>query len=603
MKTAAIYARVSSDQQKEDKTIASQTAALVAFASSEGYSVPPEWIFEDEGFSGATLVRPGLERVRDLAAEGQIQAVLVLSPDRLSRKYAYQVLLTEEWLRHGVETVFIKAPTAQTPEDQLLLQFQGMIAEYERAQILERSRRGKRHRAKQGEVSVLSGAPYGYRYVRKTDERLAYYAIDEAQAEVVRQVFALYTADALSIGAITRELNALGVPTRKEHACWERSTVWAMLRNPAYRGVACFGKTQEAPRQRRSSRMVRQRTQPPRRGARTQRETPREQWIEIPVPALVDERTFDLAQERLQDNKRFAPRSTVEPSILQGLVHCAECGYALYRTSTRSSARKIYYYRCLGSDAWRYQGQTRCVAKPIRLDLLEQTVWDEVARLLEDPALIQAELARRLEAARASDPAKHHQARVERELLQAQRRIERLLTAYQEELLSLNELRRRMPELRQRESRLIAERESLGAQLADQATYLRLAHTLGEFLARLRDRAQTLDVSERQRIVRLLVKEVIVGRESITIRHSIPALGRPSNGSPGPAEASTNSTGGGASAQSSLLRTWSDDPALRGAARTRLDRSVIALHRRRQPALDIQQHPRNLAMLAHRTEQ
>jgi site-specific DNA recombinase len=156
MKTAAIYARVSSDQQKEDKTIASQTAALVAFASSHGYGVPDDWIFEDEGFSGATLVRPGLERVRDLVAEGQVQAVLVLSPDRLSRKYAYQVLLTEEWLRQGVETVFVNAPQSHSPEDQLLLQFQGMIAEYERAQILERSRRGKRHRAKQGEASVLS---------------------------------------------------------------------------------------------------------------------------------------------------------------------------------------------------------------------------------------------------------------------------------------------------------------------------------------------------------------------------------------------------------------------------------------------------------------
>ena len=490
MKTAAIYARVSSDQQREDKTIASQTAALKAFASSQGYSVPVEWIFEDEGFSGATLVRPGLERVRDLVAEGQIQAVLVLSPDRLSRKYAYQVLLTEEWLRHGVQTIFIKAPQSQTPEDQLLLQFQGMIAEYERAQILERSRRGKRHRAKQGEVSVLSGAPYGYRYVRKTEDRAAYYEVIDTQAEVVRQVFDLYTAQALSIGAITRRLNELAVPTRKEQACWERTTIWAMLRNPAYRGMACFGKTQEAARQHRDNRAVRMRVHPPRRAPRPLQEAPKDQWIQIPVPALVDERIFELAQERLQDNKKFSPRRTVEPSILQGLVHCARCGYALYRTSTHSSARKIYYYRCLGSDAWRYQGQARCSAQPIRLDLLEDTVWTEVARLLEDPALIRAELTRRVEAARTSHPAKQNQDRITRELLQAQRRADRLLTAYQEDLLSLDELRRRMPELRQRETRLKAELETLSAQLADQATYLRLAHTLGEFLERLRTQAR-----------------------------------------------------------------------------------------------------------------
>jgi site-specific DNA recombinase len=161
MAVAAIYARVSSDRQREENTIASQTAALIDFARSRGYQIPTGWVFEDEGYSGASLVRPGLERVRDLAAEGQIEAVLVHAPDRLSRRYAYQILLIEELARHGVETVFIKAPQAATAEDQLLVQFQGMIAEYERAQILERSRRGKRHRARQGQINVLSGAPYG----------------------------------------------------------------------------------------------------------------------------------------------------------------------------------------------------------------------------------------------------------------------------------------------------------------------------------------------------------------------------------------------------------------------------------------------------------
>jgi len=158
MPIAAIYARVSSDKQREESTIASQTAALIAFAQSRGYQVPTEWIFEDEGYSGASVVRPGLERVRDLAAEGQIEAVLVHAPDRLSRKYAYQILLIEELARHGVDTVFMKAPQAATAEDQLLVQLQGMIAEYERAQILERSRRGKRHRAAKGK-STCSAVP------------------------------------------------------------------------------------------------------------------------------------------------------------------------------------------------------------------------------------------------------------------------------------------------------------------------------------------------------------------------------------------------------------------------------------------------------------
>ena len=526
MKTAAIYARVSSDQQKEEKTIASQTAMLIEFARQENYQVPDEWIFEDEGYSGACLIRPGLERIRDLAAEGQIQAVLALSPDRLSRKYAYQVLLTEELAHHGVDMVFIKAPQSGTPEDQLLLQFQGMIAEYERAQILERSRRGKRHRAKQGEISVLSGAPYGYHYIRKTDETAAYYEIIEAEADVVRKVFNWYTAEGLSIGAITRQLNELGVPTRKQKPRWERSVIWAILRNPAYRGRACFGKTAVSARQR-ITRPLRLRGGISTRNS-ANHERPNTEWIEIPVPALVSDETFALAQEKLAYNKLHGPRRTIEPSILQGLVHCRQCSYALYRTSTRSSARKIYYYRCLGSDAYRHAGKAICDQKPIRQDLLDQLVWDEVLRLLEDPALIQNELNRRLEAARDSSPTKRRMETLDRDLIRVRKSIERLLTAYQEELLSLDELRVRMPPLRQREQAMQAELQTITNQTADRAAYLRLAETLSAFLERLRSNADTLDISQRQRIMRLLVKEVIVGKDLITIKHSISVQTAPS---------------------------------------------------------------------------
>jgi site-specific DNA recombinase len=528
MKMAAIYARVSSAQQREEHTIASQTAALVEYAKSAGYAVPDEWIFQDEGFSGANLIRPGLERVRDLAAEGQIQALLVLSPDRLSRKYAYQVLLLEELARHGVATVFLKAPQANTPEDQLLLQFQGMIAEYERAQILERSRRGKRHRARQGEVSVLSGAPYGYRYMRKTQDSPARYEVIEAEAAIVRRVFALYAKDGLSIGEVTRRLNEDGVATRKAHSRWERSTVWAMLRNPAHRGMACFGKTQQAPRQRVNSRTVRRRGGLPARNS-AGHELTRDQWIEIPVQPLVDEMTFALAQERLAANRQLAARRTVEPSIVQGLVHCQQCGYALYRTSTRSSARKIYYYRCLGSDAWRYDGVARCQQRPIRLDLLERVVWTEILRLLEDPGLIRAELERRHEAARKADPRQQHQATLERDLAQVRKRTDRLLTAYQDELLTLDELRQRLPELRKREKSLQTALEALRASRDEQGEYLRLAETLTGFLGRLRNHARDLDVADRQRVTRLLVKGIVVGDHNITIRHSIPMHSPPSN--------------------------------------------------------------------------
>lgn len=526
MEIAAIYARVSSDKQREDNTIASQTAALIAFAHSQGYSVSEELIFEDDGYSGASLVRPGLERVRDLAAEGQLHAVLVYAPDRLSRKYAYQVLLVEELAGHGVETVFVKAPAMATPEDQLLVQFQGMIAEYERAQILERSRRGKRHRARQGQVSVLSGAPYGYRYVRKTDEAAAYYEIIEAEAAVVRLVYERYTVHPMSIGAITRWLNERGVPPRKRCGRWERSSVWAMLRNPAYKGTACFGKTRIAPRQR-ITRPLRLRGGIAARNS-ANHERPREEWIEIPVPAIIRDETFALAQERLERNKVHAPRRTITPSVVQGLVSCSKCGYALSRTSTRSSARTIHYYRCLGSDAWRHLGGPVCDNRPVRQDLLDQVVWAEIIKLLETPSLIQEELERRLAAARTSDPTQRRQKALQRDLARLGKSMDRLLTAYQEELISLDELRRRMPALRQREQATLAELQSIVDQAGDRAAYLRLAETLAGFLTRLRSSAETLDVHERQRIVRLLVKEVLVGDDTIVIRHSIPIPTNPS---------------------------------------------------------------------------
>jgi site-specific DNA recombinase len=518
-KTAAIYARVSSDRQKENHTIASQVTALVEYADKHQYIVPPEWRFEDEGFSGATLQRPGLEALRDLAAAGQIEAVLIYSPDRLSRKYAYQVLLIEELSRCGVEVIFLKSPSGETPEDQLLLQFQGMIAEYERAQIAERARRGKRYGAQQGSVNVLAGAPYGYRYVKKSEGSDAYYQVIESEAEVVRMAFEVYTRQDLSVNAIARLLNQRQIPTRTGGGSWDSSTIWGMLRNPAYCGRACFGKTGIASRKR--VRIWRKRKGLAGPNSRNH-EQPRQEWIEIPVPALISEETFLLAQEQMQKNKQHSPRRTLEPTLLQGILVCEHCGYSFYRTSNRSPRQKIYYYRCLGSDAYRHLKGALCDCKPIRQDYLDAAVWAEIIRLLEDPELIKTELNRRLETARNTDPARRKADSLQRERVRLTNKMERLITAYQEELISLDELRRRMPELRKQQQAVQSELESLETSAGSQTRYLHLLDSLADFREKIRARANSLDVLQRQKILRLLVKEIFVGRDSITIRHSIP---------------------------------------------------------------------------------
>jgi site-specific DNA recombinase len=519
--SAAIYARVSSARQKKDETIGSQTAALREHAAQSRLEVPAEWIFEDEGHSGATLVRPALEALRDLVAQGCVDVVLVYSPDRLARKFAYQALLLEEFARAGVRAEFVKGPRGDSPEDQLLVQFQGMFAEYEKAQLMERYRRGKAHRARCGSVNVLGGAPFGYRYVSKTADSGASYDIVDHEAVIAAEMFRRYTDDGASIADLTRWLTSENVPTRTGKARWDRSVVWGMLRNPAYAGTAVFGKTQvlqESPGLNRRARLEGRSV--PRASKTVGR--PREEWIEIPVPAIVTAETFGRAAQRLADNKRYAARNTKIPSLLQGLAACSACGYGYYRTSTRTTNKKIYYYRCLGSDDYRYEGGRVCGNQPVRADYLDTVVWDHITALLTDPALIRGEISKRLEAARTSDPVTSQRKRLQAALAKATASITAMIEAFSEQLVTIDELRARMPHLRARETNLRGALDALDAQAADRDACLKLAGDLEGFLTQLRGNAATATVEDRQRVLRLLVKDILIGPEKITIRHRIP---------------------------------------------------------------------------------
>jgi site-specific DNA recombinase len=522
-RVAALYARVSSDRQRREQTIQSQTAALRELATERGLLIVEDLVFEDEGVSGAVLRRPALERLRDIAIEGRFEVLLCHAPDRLARRYAYQVLLLEEFQRAGVEVIFAKEPGgAGTPEDELLRQFQGMIAEYERAQIAERCRRGKLHRARAGAVSVMARAPYGYRYVKRSEHADALFEIDESEAPVVREIFRRYLEeDGQSIAKIARWLAAQGVPTRSGMTGWNNATIWGMLRNPAYAGQAAYGKTHAIDGPVRATRQARLRGQ---RSTRIARESVApEQWKQIPVPALVSEEQFALVQERLHRNSRFSPRNTCRPSLLQGILVCRHCGYAYYRCSTRSKNGKLReYYRCSGTDGHRRPEGRVCDNRPVRLAEVDELVWTRVLGLLEDPTLIQAEIDRRLQTIRATHPATGRREALERDLTRAQTALRRLLDGYQEQLVTLEELRARTPELRQREAALRAQLDALDAELHDAETYLKLTETLDGFRTRLADNAQSLTIEQRQHIVRLVVREVLIGDDDITIRHSIP---------------------------------------------------------------------------------
>lgn len=524
MKLAAIYTRVSSDQQKEAQTIESQVSNLLEFAEKKHYQVPPEWVFRDEGYSGSILERPGLDKIRDLAAEQQLEAVLIYAPDRLSRNYAYQMILMEELNNQGVEVVFINSPQSDSPESALLLQFQGMIAEYERALIRERSRRGKRHKAKSGVVNVLSGAPYGYRYVKKTEFTSAYYEVIEQQAKAVQAIYRLFTEECWAIGKIGRWLEEQQILTRTGRTKWDRSVIWAILRNPAYMEKACFGKTKTTQRKK-ITRKLRQKGGYSARNSAHER-TPKSEWIAIDVPAIIEGYTFDLAQEQLQKNKQFATRRTIEHTLLKGMMVCKHCTHAYYRTSTRTSKKKIYYYRCLGSDAWRYEKGRKCDSKPIRQDYLDEVVWQHLIGLLENPALIGQEINRRAQLAAANDPLKKRKERLSKEQGKIQKSMDKLLDAYQEHLLPISELRKRMPSLRKRQATLEAELKNLEAKELYLENNQSTIENIEDFLRQLRLKASNLSMETKQKVLRLLVKEIVVDYDAIKINHCIQLKGR-----------------------------------------------------------------------------
>jgi len=314
-----------------------------------------------------------------------------------------------------------------------------------------------------------------------------------------------------------------------------------MLRNPAYRGTACYGKTEQRPRQR-VTRPLRQRKALPSRDVGGH-ERPRAEWIEVPVPALVSDEMFALAEEQLEKNKRHSPRRTIEPTLLQGMLVCEQCGYGLYRTSTHTSKQKLNYYRCIGSDGYRRLNGPVCTNRPIRQDSLDEFVWSEIIRLLDDPALIQTEIDRRREAAQKAEPLRKREEELRREQARVEKSSERLVTAYQEGLLTLAQLRQRMPLLQKQTHAIASELESLKMAAVDEAKYLQLAEGLAGFRSKLRVRAEVLDITLRQQILRLLVKEVLVGGNTITLRHSIPIpqSGPGSSGSPVPSSGVTGS--------------------------------------------------------------
>jgi site-specific DNA recombinase len=521
--TPALYARVSSDQQAKDQTIASQVEALRQRVRQDGLALDEAMCFLDEGCSGSTLVRPALERLRDQAAAGAIDRLYVHSPDRLARKYAYQVLLLDELKRCGVEVVFLNRPIGGSPEDDLLLQVQGMVAEYERAKILERSRRGKLHAARRGSANVLSGAPYGYRYIsRRESGGEASYQVVEEEAVVVRQIFRWVGEERCSIGEVCRRLRQAGIPSPTGKASWDRSVVWGLLKNPAYQGAAAFGKTRIGERHARL-RPLRGQPEHSRRSYSVSRTSATEQ-VPIAVPALVEPELFAAVAEQLEENKRRQRQSRRGARyLLQGLVVCPHCGHAFYgKPVSRSSAKgktRYAYYRCIGTDAYRFGGERICQNRQVRTDVLEAAVWDDVRALLADPSRIQQEYERRQSGkSRDAKPTEQLQALVAK----AKRGVARLIDAYEEGLLERAEFEPRIRRAKERLGKLEVEAAAVAAEQAEEQKIQEVLGQVQEFGRRVAEGLAEAPWETRRETIRALVKRVEIDADEVRVVYKVP---------------------------------------------------------------------------------
>jgi len=520
----ALYARVSSKQQTKQHTIASQLEALKRRIGEDGLECDPELCFVDDGYSGSSLIRPALDRLRDQAAAGTIDRLYVLSPDRLSRKYAYQVLIMEELVRCGVEVVFLNNPLGDNPEENLLLQVQGMIAEYERAKIMERSRRGKKHAARRGSVSVFSGAPYGYCYISKHEgDGEARFQVVANEARVVRKIFAWVSQERCSLGEIRQRLRQEQILSPTGNATWSRTTIWATLRNTAYIGSATYGKTRNQPFKRKRLRPKRGKPEHP-RVAVSRVDTPAQDRIMVQVPALVNEDVFAAVQAQLEENRlRKRAESHSDRYLLQGLVVCKQCGYAccavgLQRVSAKTK-EPYAYYRCLGSDTYRFGGQRLCWNKTVRTDFLDAAVWEDVRCLLSEPERIAAEYERRRQRKKPDGDREADQ--LAKLITQVKRSISRLIDAYGEGLLEKSEFEPRVTAARERLARLEQEQNEAAAHETEESELRLVIGQLEEFAERVSDGLRQPTWATRRQIVRALVKQVEIDKDDVRIVYRI----------------------------------------------------------------------------------
>ncbi|WCR59221.1 MAG: Transposon gamma-delta resolvase [Wolbachia endosymbiont of Ctenocephalides felis wCfeF] len=503
-----------SKQQVQERTIESQIAELERRISEDEHELLDEYKFMDNGYSGANLERPGLDRLRDKVKEGKIDKIYVHSPDRLSRKAVYQMILLEEFQKAEVEIIFLNQKTDNSPESNLLLQMQGAIAEYERVKITERNRRGILYAARRGSVSVMRRAPYGYRYIKRGEiGEEGKFEINEDEAEVVKKLFTWIGEERVSTGETVHRLKKMSIRTQKGKEVWNPGTIHHILENPIYKGQAAYGRTKLCP--------VKPKLRPQRNVASQQKysrtRTDKKDWIYIPVPRIVEEALFDAVQEQLAENrKRVRAQRRKATYLLQSLVVCQRCRYACCGVCFAGRRRGgiYYYYRCAKGTPNVYDGIRVCDNnKYIRALTLETVVWEKVKGVLNEPERLISEYRSRISGSKETALDQD----LERQESKLKREISRLIDSYAQEYVSQEEFESKIKEMKQRLKEIEEEKEKVKDGKEAEEELAAIINSIKEFSDGIGSEIDQLDWLGKRSVIRALVERIEIDLDSITI--------------------------------------------------------------------------------------
>ena len=513
----AVYARVSSRRQAQAQTIEQQLDRLRAHATARGWDLAREHVFRDDGYSGASLRRPGLDRLRDVAAGGGVDHILITAPDRLARNYVHQMLLVEELQGYGAVVEFLERPMSQDPHDQLLLQIRGAVAEYERMLITERMRRGRLRKLQAGILLPWTRPPYGYRVDPERPRDPAGVRLDEAEAVVVRELFAWFADEGTSVCELARRLHHRGIASPFGLRSWCLSAVRRVLTNPVYFGQVFANRLRARPVERRRSAL-----RPAGRSGDSRRVTDPAEWIAVAtVPAIVEREQFERAQERLAYNQRMASRNNrVHEYLLRGLVSCGHCRRAC---AGRHVWRGYDYYVCRSRTQSSPQSPgERCPTRCIPGRPLEELVWRDLCEVLAAPEMIVYAMERARGGHWLPQEMQARQANLRRARAGLHHQIERLTEAYLAGVVPLNEYQRRRQDAEGRLVALDGQERELTHDADRQAKVACLAAHAEAFCQRVQQGLEQADFGRKRELLELLIDRVIVTGEAVEIRYAIP---------------------------------------------------------------------------------